>query len=104
MNYEKAVKRKRSCITSLLILIMWGWGGVNSHIEKIKANPELGLLIFGGLFGIPIVVLLIMTVFYSIKAKQAEFDDLDEDEDFENNPAQEDETQNDNNSETSEDK
>lgn len=77
MKYETANRRKKACITGFLIIMMWGWGALQSHIKNIKSNPETGLLVFGCAFGIPILILLILSVYYSIKAKQAEFDEFD---------------------------
>lgn len=79
MKYEKAVRRQRICITSFLMLMMWGWGALRSHLENIKSNPETGLLVLGVTFGIPSLLLLILAIFYTIKARQAEYDELDED-------------------------
>lgn len=88
MKYEKAIRRQRACITALLILIMWGWGGLQSHVKQIKDSPEMGLLFLGGAFGIPIFILFVMSVYYYIQAKKAEYDELDselEDENGSNN-------------------
>lgn len=79
MNYETAKRRKNACITGFLIITMWGWSGLSSHSGKIQNNPETGLLVFGCAFGIPILILFILAIFYSIKAKQAEYDELDDD-------------------------
>ena len=79
MKYEIAIRRQRICITSMLILIMWGWRALRSHVSNIKDNPEAGLLFLGLAFGIPIILLTILAFFYTIKAKQSEYDDLDDD-------------------------
>ena len=79
MDYKTAIRRQRLCITSFLMLVLWGFNALRSHVEKIKDNPETGLLILGITFGIPILLLLILAIFYTIKEKQAEYDELDED-------------------------
>jgi len=78
MDYEKAKRRKNTCITGFLMLVLWGWGGLNSHVKALKENPETGFLFLGLVFGIPTILLLILAVYYSIKVKQAEYDMLDE--------------------------
>lgn len=95
MNYETANRRKKACITGFLILVMWGWSGLQSHIKNLQSNPETGLLVFGCAFGIPILLLLILSIYYSVKAKQLEFDEFDKE--LDDVQAQSDENNNDEN-------
>lgn len=78
MKYETAKRRKNTCITGFLMLMMWGWGGLRSHVDKIKADPQDGLLFLGLAFGLPSLILLVLAIYYSIVAKKLEYDELDE--------------------------
>ena len=69
MKYETAKRRKNTCITGFLMLMMWGWGGLRSHVDKIKADPQDGLLFLGLAFGLPSLILLVLAIYYSIVAK-----------------------------------
>lgn len=79
MKYEIAIRRQRICITGMLLIIMWGWRALQSHVSDIKDNPGTGLLVLGLTFGIPIFILTVLAIFYTVKAKQSEYDDLDDD-------------------------
>lgn len=78
MNYKSAVKAKNACISTLLIIVFWSMGHLRLSKDSIAKNPETVGLAFLLAYGIPVIVLLILSIFYSIKAKQKEYDDLDD--------------------------
>ncbi len=78
MNYKSAVKAKNACISTLLIIVFWSMGHLKMSKDSIAKNPETVGLAFLIAYGIPVLILFILSIFYSIKAKQKEFDDLDD--------------------------
>ena len=78
MNHKSAVKAKNACISTLLILTLWSMGHLKVSKDSIAQNPETVGLAFLLAYGLPIVILFILAIFYSIKAKQTEYDDLDD--------------------------
>ena len=78
MNHKSAVKAKNACISTLLIINLWSMGHLKVSKDAIAKNPETVGLAFLIAYGLPIVILFILAVFYAIKAKQTEYDDLDE--------------------------
>ncbi len=78
MNYKSAVKAKNACISTLLIIVFWSMGHLKMSKDSIAKNPETVGLAFLIAYGIPVLVLFILSIFYSIKAKQKEYDDLDD--------------------------
>lgn len=78
MNYKSAVKAKNACISTLLIIVFWSMGHLKMSKDSIAKNPETVGLAFLIAYGIPVLVLFILSIFYAIKAKQKEYDDLDD--------------------------
>lgn len=78
MNYKSAVKAKNACISTLLIIVFWSMGHLKMSKDSIAKNPETVGVAFLIAYGIPVLVLFILSIFYSIKAKQKEYDDLDD--------------------------
>lgn len=78
MDYKQAVKRKNACISTMLILIIWAFGHLKVSKDSIIQNPDTVGLAFLLAYGLPILVLFILGIIFGIKAKQTEFDDLDE--------------------------
>lgn len=78
MKHETAVKAKKASITTLLILLLWAMGHLNLAKDSIAQNPETVGLAFLLAYGIPVILLFILSIFYSAKAKQTEYDDLDD--------------------------
>ncbi len=79
MDYKKAVKAKNACISTFLILTLWAMGHLKASKESIVKNPETVGLAFLIAYGLPICILLMLSIFYAVKAKQSEYDDLDDD-------------------------
>lgn len=78
MNYKSAVKAKNACISTLLIIVFWSMGHLKMSKDSIAKNPETVGVAFLIAYGIPVLVLFILSIFYSIKVKQKEYDDLDD--------------------------
>lgn len=78
MKHERAVKARRACITTFLIILMWAMGHLKLAKDSIAQNPETVGLAFLLAYGVPAILLFILSIFYSVKAKQTEYDDLDD--------------------------
>lgn len=78
MNHKSAVKAKNACISTMLILMLWAMGHLKIAKDSIAQNPDTVGLAFLLAYGLPIFVLFILVIIYSVKAKQTEYDDLDE--------------------------
>lgn len=78
MNHESAVKAKRACITTLFIISVWAMGHLKVAKDSIAQNPETVGVAFLIAYALPVVILLILAIVYSIIAKKTEFDDLDD--------------------------
>lgn len=78
MDHKKAVKAKNACISTCLILTLWAMGHLKASKDSIAKNPETVGLAFLIAYGLPILILFILSIIYAIKAKQTEYDDLDE--------------------------
>ena len=53
-------------------------GHLKASKDSIAQNPETVGLAFLIAYGAPILILFILSIIYAIKAKQTEYDDLDE--------------------------
>lgn len=78
MDHKKAVRAKNACISTCLILTLWAMGHLKASKDSIAQNPETVGLAFLIAYGAPILILFILSIIYAIKAKQTEYDDLDE--------------------------
>lgn len=78
MKYKTAVKAKNACISTMMLIIFWSMGHLSHSKDSIAKNPDTVGLAFILAYGLPIVILFILSIFYAIKAKQTEYDDFDE--------------------------
>ena len=78
MKHETAVKAKKACISTMLILMLWAMGHLKIAKDSIAQNPDTVGLAFLLAYGLPIIILLIASIYYSVEAKKTEYDDLDE--------------------------
>lgn len=77
MNHESAVKAKKACISTFLFLSVGAMGHLKLSGESIIQKPDTVGLAFLLAYGIPLVILLILSIVYTVIAKKTEYDDLD---------------------------